>query len=91
MAIDTEIGEFPQIIHLKCPRLPNLHIVNYLSVREINDLNKNKWMRPDQLEFLHFHFNGETLLVIVDSNDRVVAQGSDVPKQDYSSCDESIH
>ena len=84
LAIDTECGEFPPIIHLEGPRLPNRYAVNHLSLRDVGDFNKDKWMGVDQLEFPHFHFNGEAFLVIVDSDDGVMAKGSNAPKQDDS-------
>ena len=39
--VDTESGQFPHVIHLKRPRLPNLYTINDLSVRDIGNLNKN--------------------------------------------------
>ncbi len=47
LVIEPESGEFPPIIHLKCPRLPNRYTINRLPIRDVSDFNKDKWMRVD--------------------------------------------
>ena len=45
--IEPECGEFPPIVHLERPRLPNRYTVNHLSVRDVSDFDENEWMRID--------------------------------------------
>ena len=84
LVVETECGEFPLVVHLECPRLPDRNTINHLSVRDTSDLDENMRMRIDQLEFPHFHFNDEALLTIVNVLDPVVTLRSGTPKQDDS-------
>lgn len=87
LVVETECGEFPLVIHLKCPRLPDRNTVSHLSVRDASDLDENMRMRVDQLELLHFDFKGDAPRSIVNISDPVVAIGTRAAKQDDGVCD----
>ena len=74
-SVETEREELAHIIHFERPRLPNRNTVNRLPARDVSDFNNDEWMRIDQLEFSHLDFGRETSLVIVNSDDGMMAEG----------------
>lgn len=47
LVIEPERNEFPHVIHLERPRLPNCYTVDFLPLRDVDYLNNNEWMRVD--------------------------------------------
>lgn len=82
LIVDTKRREFPLVVHLKRPALPNANFVNTLAVWNTDNLDDDVWMRIDQLKLNYFNIRCEAFAAIVDIADPMVAVNWYTAQQD---------